>query len=127
MNFIIEITIQFAQVLRVSRSAQLFRVLVSALVWVWLRFRGRTRLSAILRIFSSSNFIAGSICDVMERPNTAVRAPTTPLLSSYGPYGCQKLSGHDDHVSLDHVIIENLLITESQISCVCADSYFSFP
>ena len=103
MNFIIEITIQFAQVLRVSRSAQLFRVLVSALVWVWLRFRGRTRLSAILRIFSSSNFIAGSICDVMERPNTAVRfrpAPTTPLLSSYGPYGCQKLSGHKDHVTI---------------------------
>ena len=58
MNFIIEITIQFAQVLR---SVQLFRELVTALVWVWLRFRGRTRLSAILRIFSSSNFIATSI------------------------------------------------------------------
>ena len=58
MNLIIEITVQFAQVFR---SAQLFRVLVTALVWVWLRFRGRTRLSAILRIFSSSNFIATSI------------------------------------------------------------------
>ena len=43
------------------------------------------------RLKSFNSFVA-SIFDVMERPNTAVCAPKIPLLSPYGPYGCQKSS-----------------------------------
>ena len=46
------------------------------------------------RLKSFNSFVA-SISDVMEHSNTAVCAPKPPLLSSYGPYGCQKSSGFE--------------------------------
>ena len=46
------------------------------------------------RLKSFNSFVA-SISDVMEHSNTAVCAPKPPLLSSYGPYSCQKSSGFE--------------------------------
>ena len=78
MNFIIEKTVQFAQVFR---SIQLFRELVTALVWVWLC--GFVVARAYQPFSEYSHRLISSqlqFCDVIERPNTAVCAPTTPSL-----------------------------------------------